>query len=86
MQLTPYFVIWAVFAMIVLALALVRYLVSFREDDNIHISEGESGMITKQMALFGYLRTIDRWGKTLTVIAFAGGVVLALIYGYQKLP
>ena len=86
MQLAPYFVFWAVLAIIVLALALVRYLVSFREDDNIHLSEGERGLISKQIAIFGQLRAIDKWGKSLTVLTVALGLMLSAIYLYQRLP
>jgi len=86
MQLTTYVVAWAVLTIVVLALALARYLVSFREDDNIHLSEAESGMITNQMSIFGKLDAIDRWGKVLTVVALLTGLVLAGIYLYQRLP
>lgn len=86
MHLTPYVVLWACLAITVLGLALLRYLVSFREDDNIHLSEGENSLITKQMTIFHYLDAIDRWGKSLTVLALIGGLLLAGIYLYQRLP
>ncbi len=86
MQLTPFVIGWAALALIVLALALARYLVSFREDDNIHLSTSERGLITQQNAIFGKLDAIDRWGKTLTIVALAGGLLLAGIYLYQRLP
>lgn len=86
MHLTPYVVLWACLAVAVLGLALFRYLVSFREDDNIHLSEGEKGLITKQLTIFHILEAIDRWGKSLTVVALVGGLALAGIYLYQRLP
>lgn len=86
MQLTPYVVGWTVLTIVVLALALARYLVSFREDDNIHLSTSESGLITKQMTIFSWLDAIDRWGKLLTVVALLTGLLLAGIYLYQRLP
>ncbi len=86
MHLTPYVAVWTILALVVLALALARYLVSFREDDNIHLSEAESGLITEQMSIFGKLDAIDRWGKALTVVVLITGVLLAGIYLYQRLP
>lgn len=86
MHLTPYVVAWACLAILVLGLALIRYLTSFREDDNIHISEGERGMITNQLSIFHRLDAIDRWGKTLTVLTLIMGVVLAVIYIWETIP
>jgi hypothetical protein len=80
MQLGTYVVIWACLAMIVLALALVRYLFSLHEDDNMHISIAQKGMIPQQLAVFTWLDAIDRWGKVLTVVAFVGGLALAALY------
>lgn len=86
MKLTPYFVIWAVLAIAVLALALARYLVSFREDDNIHLSEGEKSLITKNMAIMNQLKALDRWGKSLTILEALTGLTLVAIYLYQRIP
>lgn len=86
MHLTPYFVAWACLAIVVLGLALFRYLTSFREDDNIHISEGERGMITEQLSIFHRLDLIDRWGKTLTVLTLMLGLILACIYIFETIP
>ena len=86
MTFTPFVVIWAVFAIAVLALALTRQLMAFRENDTIHLSDAQSGLITEQMALLNHLRVIDRWGKILTVVAALMGLVLAGIYLYQRIP
>ena len=86
MQLTSYVVVWSCLAIVVLALALIRYLVSLHEDDNLHLSTAEKGMITKQMVFFQHLDAIDRWGKSLTIVALVGGLVLAGIFLYQRLP
>lgn len=86
MHLTPFVVLWAGLTIAVLGLALFRYLVSFREDDNIHLSEGERGLITQQLAIFRWLDAIDKWGKSLTVVAGVLGLVLAGIYLYSRIP
>jgi hypothetical protein len=86
MKLTPYIVVWACLAVVVLALALARYLVSFREDDTIHLSTSERGLITNQMVIFRWLDAIDRWGKSLTVLTLVSGLILAAFYLVQSLP
>jgi hypothetical protein len=86
MHFTSYVVVWACLAIVVLALALVRYLVSLHEDDNLHLASAEKGMITKQMVFFQHLDAIDRWGKSLTTVALIGGLILAAVYLYQTLP
>jgi len=86
MQLTSYVVVWSCLAIVVLALALTRYLVSLHEDDNLHLSNAEKGLITKQMVFFQHLDAIDSWGKSLTVVALVGGLILAGVFLYQRLP
>lgn len=86
MKLTPYVLIWAVLAVVVLALAIYRNLMALHEDDNLHISTGEDGLIPKQLAFYRVMDKIDHWGEGLTVIAVAGGLVLAGIYLYSILP
>jgi hypothetical protein len=86
MQLTTYVVAWSCLTVVVLALALMRYLVSLHEDDNLHLGASEKGLITKQMVFFEHLDSIDRWGKSLTIAALVSGLVLAAIFLYQRLP
>jgi hypothetical protein len=86
MQLTTYVVVWSCLAIIVMALALIRYLVSLHEDDNIHLSSSQKGLITKQTVFFEHLDALDRWGKSLTVVALLGALILASLFLYQRLP
>jgi len=86
MKFTPYVVTWAVLAVIVLALALYRNLLALHEDDNLHIATGEGPMIPKQLAFYRVMHRIDRWGEGLTAITVGGGLVLAAIYLYSRLP
>jgi len=80
MRLGVYAVIWSGFAMIVLALALIRYLVSLHEDNNIYISSAQEGLNARQIVFFSKIDAIDRWGKSLTIVALAGGLALAALY------
>ena len=83
MTLTPYVVTWAVLAVIVVALAIYRNILSLHEDDNLHIAASEQQMIPRQLAFFRMMDGIDRWGKSLTVITFVGGLALLSVYLYQ---
>lgn len=86
MKFTPYIVTWAILAVIVLVLAIYRNLVALHEDDNLHIATGEEGLIPKQLAFYRIMDRIDHWGEALTAVTVAGGLVLAAIYLYARLP
>jgi hypothetical protein len=79
-NLLPYAVFWGVLAIVVVFLIIYRKSVSSHEDDSIHL---EGNMPSEQMALSHRLQSIDRWGKTLTVVVALYGVALAAIYLYQ---
>jgi hypothetical protein len=85
MTLTPLVITWIVLAVVVLALALFRNLYGLHEDDNLHLSRGSEAMVSEQVAFFGILRKIDRWGKTLTVITVLAGLALASVYLYESI-
>jgi hypothetical protein len=86
MHFGTYIVIWSCLAAIVLALALLRYIVSLHEDDNIHISASADSLIAKQMAVYKTLEGIDRWGKALTVVAVVAGLAIGVLYMIQTYP
>jgi len=79
-NLLPYAVFWAVLALVVLFLIIYRRTVTSREDDSIHL---EGGIASDQVTLAHRLELIDRWGKTLTVVAVVFGLALAALYLYQ---
>jgi len=79
-NLLPYALFWGVLALAVLCLIFYRRAVTSREDDSIHL---EGGMATEQISLAHRLELIDRWGKALTVITVAFGLLLAAVYLYQ---
>lgn len=86
MTLTPFVIAWSCLAVIVLALAIFRNLKSLHEDDNIHIVAGEQQMIPEQQAFFRKMDALDRWGKSLTILTVATGLVLAALYIWQTMP
>jgi hypothetical protein len=83
MNLTPFVILWSILALAVLGLALYRKLVANHEDDLIHIGPGEEKLIPQQVQVAAKLEVVDRWGKTLTVIVAATGLLIAAAYLYQ---
>ena len=83
-NLTPAVVVWIVLAIATLGLALYRKLISASEEDLIHLGPGEDRQISGQVALADRLKSVDRWGKILTVITVLAGLALAGVYLYQE--
>ena len=83
MLTTPFIVLWFVLALVTLGLAVYRKLIAMREDDYIHVGPGQDALITKQISTARKLDLIDRWGKALTVVTLAAGMVIAAAYMYQ---
>jgi hypothetical protein len=83
MNLTPFVILWSILALAVLGLALYRKLIANHEDDLIHIGPGEEKLIPQQVQVAAKLEVVDRWGKTLTVIVAAAGLLIAATYLYQ---
>ncbi len=71
-------------ALAVLILAAYRQFLDFHEDDSIHLSEQQSGMVKDQANFAKKLGVLDRWGKLLTVATIAYGVGIACYYLYQQ--
>ena len=76
-------VVWLAIASAVVGLAVYRKLISRNEDDSLHMGPGDSARIAEQVALAHRLDSVDKWGKTLTVIAVALGVVLVAVAVYE---
>ncbi|HLY16460.1 MAG TPA: hypothetical protein VKR61_04520 [Bryobacteraceae bacterium] len=79
-NLLPYAIFWGVLAIVVLFLIVYRKSVTSHEDDSIHL---EGNVASEQINLGHRVAVIDRWGKTLTLVAVVYGVALAAIYLYQ---
>jgi|HubBroStandDraft_6_1064221.scaffolds.fasta_scaffold251132_1 hypothetical protein len=85
MNLTPFVILWSILALAVLALALYRKLMANHEDDLIHVGPGQEKLIPQQIQMAAKLEVVDRWGKILTVIIAAAGLLIAAVYLYQAL-
>ena len=76
-------IVWAALTLFVIALALVRKFTSRNEDDIVHLSGAPEAVISEQFSVATKLDKIDHWGKLLTVVDVAFGVVLALVTLYN---
>ena len=81
--MTTLVTMWILLGVATLALALYRKFISMREDNYVHVSEGEQRYIPKQVAIFHRLGVIDRWGVSLTIVETVFGLALALAYVLQ---
>ncbi len=80
LNLTPFTVVWALLALVVLGLIAYRKVVSSHEDETLHLSN--QAVIPQQVSIAQKLEVIDKWGKLLTVIAVVYGLLLAAGYTY----
>lgn len=83
LNLLPFAVFWALLALVVIGLIVARKRVAAGEDDTLHVMEGDAGIVPHQREIAQKLEVIDRWGKTLTIIALVFGLALAALWVYQ---
>lgn len=79
-NLVPYGIAWAVLGIVVMALAMKRKQITAHEDDSLHLNAG-SGAVSVQVDVAKKLDAIDKWGKLLTILLAASGLVLIVLYG-----
>jgi hypothetical protein len=82
LNLSPFFVIWGLLAIAVLVLLGMRKSVASHEDDSIHVLGAD--VAPQQLAIAHKLDVIDKWGKTLTVVTVAFGLLLAAVFVIQQ--
>ena len=83
LNLFPFTVLWALLALVVLALLVIRKKIASAEDDTLHVMEGDSNLIPRQQKIAHELETIDRWGKSLTIVALVSGLIIGGLFVYQ---
>ena len=82
----PFAVTFVASGLITATLAVYRkWGLAMREDDYIHISEGEGRYIPQQVAVNHRIHTVDVVGKALTVFTGAAGVALFVAWVYEAL-
>ena len=77
----PLIVLWGVMAISVLVLIVWRKSVASQEDDQVHLLN--TAGVPHQVEVAHKLEVIDKWGKIVTAVTVAYGVVLAALYLYQ---
>jgi len=83
-NILPFVVLWAVLALIVLTLIVIRKKISLSEDDTIHVMDGDARMVPRQQEVAQKLEVIDKWGKPLTVVTVIFGLLLTALWMYQS--
>ena len=83
MNMTPLIILWICLGALTLGLGLYRKILSMKEDDYLHIAEGEAKLIPRQIHLARKLDWIDKVGEALTAITVVLGLVLVGLYLYQ---
>ena len=81
--MTPLVILWFVIGLATAGLALYRKLLSMHEQDIIHLSPGEEVLIPKQFEMANKMDAIDTWGKGLTIVTVALGLVVGAMYLYN---
>jgi hypothetical protein len=84
LNLFPFAVLWAVLALTVLALIVIRKRIAAGEDDTLHVMDGDAAMVPRQQEIAHKLEVIDRWGKSLTVVAIVFGLIVGGLWVYQS--
>jgi hypothetical protein len=78
-----YLAIWGAGALGVPALALYRKWIASGEEGSLCLL-GDGSAIEKQKFISGRLEAIDRWGKALTWMVTALGLILLAVYVYVR--
>jgi len=78
----PFVVLWLALASAVVGLAVYRKLIARNEDECLHMGETDRQLIARQTFIAQRLDAVDKWGKSLTVVAAVFGAILFAIYIY----
>jgi hypothetical protein len=76
-------ILWIVLAATVLFLIACRWWIAKDEDDTLHLRGSEVGLVSRQSATARKLEYVDHWGKILTVVALAYGLVIVSAAMYR---
>jgi len=81
LNLLPLVVMWGAMAASVLVLIVWRKMVARNEDDQLHVLHTEA--VPQQAMVAHKLEVIDKWGKIVTAVTVAFGVLIAALFVYQ---
>jgi hypothetical protein len=80
LSLIPFIGLETLLVAAVIVMIFWRQAVARQEDDTLHVLHGT---IAEQTTVATKLEKIDKWGKALTAIAVALGVILGAVFLYQ---
>ena len=80
-DLRPLIVLWGLLAASVLVLIVWRKAVARNEDDQLHVLHTDA--VPQQALVAHKLEQIDKWGKIVTAVTVAFGLLIAGIFVYQ---
>ena len=84
LSMLPFFIILALLTLTIIALATYRYMIARKEDFNVvHLSMKDQ-QESAQSAIGTRLSTIDRWGKTITIVTFIYFLIVAGVMSYRE--
>jgi hypothetical protein len=81
--MTIYTSVWAVLALGLVMLAVVRKVKARSEDDTVHLSSANWSVVEKQQTVAHFMEQMDRWGLILTFVTVAYGLALLAVYLYN---
>jgi hypothetical protein len=73
--------LWALLAASVIVLIVWRKVVARNEDDQLPVLQAAA--VTQQVEVAHKLEVIDKWGKIVTAVTVAYGVLIAGLFIYQ---
>lgn len=77
------FFVWCLLALVVLSMAGYRKLVARRDDELVHLGDGDATLINAQSDVAERLTWIDKWGQILTLLTVLFGLILGSVFLYQ---
>ena len=83
MNLIPYISTWTILALAVVIIAIYRVRVARRDDQSLDVMVHDDHLIAEQQMAIKKIRTIDRLGQALTVLAITYGLVIVAMYFYH---
>ncbi len=84
MDLTPYLMSWGILVLLLIVVAIYRQSLASREDDSVHLHEGEEKIVDKQATLAKKISRVGTCVKILLgIVAVAGLAILALYLHYR---
>lgn len=79
MNLTPYFIAWALLAVAIAIVAAWRGRLAASEDHFLHTVEIDNSQVEQQQKTATRIKRLDTWGKSMTILAVTSGAVLVAI-------